>query len=240
MLFGIVAVTPSTIYFTTSVYTYSSNTAVSGGTLVYDCTESDAVGNFTIGVFGAGSDTYTSIYTYATNTSVAGGNLTYGAYGLAATGNSTIGVFGGGDEFGGYVSTTSVYTYASNTAVAGGNLTYSDEFLAAAGNSTIGVFGGGVSNVPPNYVRNLFSTTSIYTYATNTAVAGGDLSYPTEELAAVGNLISAVFGGGSSYGNTSFTSVYTYSTNTSVAGGNLTYTAYGLAACGPNPGVNYS
>jgi hypothetical protein len=57
-------------------------------------------------------------------------------------------------------------------------LSYAAYGLAAAGNSTLGVFGGGYNG------STYFNTTSVYTYASNTAVAGGNLSYTTYRLAA--------------------------------------------------------
>ena len=95
------------------------------------------------------------------------------------------------------------------------------------------LFGGGYSGGAP------VSTTSVYTYASNTAVAGGNLSYTANGLAAAGNSVVGVFGGGNSGSSSlSTTSVYTYSSNTAVAGGNLSYSAFYLAACAPNTGVN--
>ena len=91
------------------------------------------------------------------------------------------------------------------------------------------LFGGGGSGSG--------STTSVYTYASNTAVAGGNLSYAASYLAAAGNSTVGVFGGG--YFSVSTISVYTYASNIAVAGGNLSYSASYLAACAPNPGVNW-
>ena len=95
----------------------------------------------------------------------------------------------------------------------------------------IGVFGGGYTTGP-------LSTTSIYTYSSNTAIAGGNLSYVVAGPAAAGNSSIGVFGAGYSATYLSTTSIYTYSSNTAIAGGNLSYRAYLLAACGPNLGVN--
>ncbi len=90
------------------------------------------------------------------------------------------------------------------------------------------VFGGGGGGNGP------LSTTSVYTYATNTAVAGSNLTYSAEFLAATGNSTIGVFGGSNAQSATSTTSVYTYSTNTAVAGGNLTSNTSGstIAATG--------
>ena len=52
-------------------------------------------------------------------------------------------------------------------------------YLAAVSSGIVGVFGGG------NYPGNT-STTSVYSYSSNTAVAGGNLSYSASELAACG------------------------------------------------------
>ena len=61
-------------------------------------------------------------------------------------------------------------------------------------------------------------------------MAGGNLSYSAENLAAVGNSAVGIFGGGWAY--LSITSIYNYSTNVSMAGGNLSYTEGLEAAVG--------
>lgn len=170
----------------------------------------------TIGVFGGGGVSNTSVYTYSSNSSVAGGNLTaLNNSNPAGTSTASTGVIGGG--------TTSIYTYSSNSAVAGATLVYFSANLAASGNSTIGVFGSGDGNSTNS--TSTFSSTSLYTYSSNTSIAGTNLTYSGNVLSAVGNSAIAVFGGGYIL---STTSIYTYSSNVAVAGSNLTYSAYGM------------
>ncbi len=274
----------------TSIYTYSTNTATLGNNFAYSSDGLAAISNSAIGVFGGGvySNAYgsspistTSIYTYSSNATTLGGDLSYIIYASAASGNSSLGVFGGGvntavNTGAVPVSMTSIYTYSSNTAITGGNLSYAALSLGAAGNSTVAIFAGGYSSI--NLNANNLSFTSIYTYSSNSAVAGTNLNtvgygagastptlcvfsnasnttvytYSSNSFISGGNLsisnngqvsssnsIVGVFGGGYMGSSVlSTTSVYTYSTNTAVNGGNLSYACDVLAACGPNPGVN--
>jgi len=177
----------------------------------------------------------TIIYTYASNTTAAGTNLTYGAKNLAAVGSSVSGVFGSGSTSDGGLSTTSIYTYSSNTTYVGSELTFNFIGSSAAGNSTLGVFGGGYATI--GLLSNSQSSTSIYTYSSNSTATGTDLAYIAYLSAAAGNSTLGIFGGGSSYDEStpkslSTTSIYTYSSNAVVAGSNLLYNSSGLAAAG--------
>ena len=90
----------------------------------------------------------------------------------------------------------------------------------------IGVFGGG------NLNGTAISATSIYTYVSNTAVAGGNLDYSTAMAGAAGNGTIGVFGRYTYTATATFVLVYTYSSNTAIAGGNLNYAASYLCATG--------
>ena len=104
-------------------------------------------------------------------------------------------------------------------------------YFTTAANSIlgIGVFGGGNDSL-----FNTVSSTSIYTYSTNNATAGGNLSYFSSNLAAAGNATIGVFGGGNDINGfaTAVTAQYIYSSNISMAGGNLSISNYYLSAAG--------
>ena len=121
-------------------------------------------------------------------------------------------------------------TYFINSGSGSTNATSGSTNTTSSSGSTgpgIGVFGGGTPNSSTS-----FSTTCIYNYSANTTVAGTNLTYTADWLAATGNLTEGVFGGGYNSAYLSTTCIYNYSANTTVAGTNLTYTADWLAATG--------
>ncbi len=239
----------SGLSYSTTYYVRAMYNGASGSSSPWSSTASIATGAapvLGIAVFGGGYNgttaiSNTSIYTYSTNTATVGNNFTYSSYGLAAISNSAIGVFGGGVYNNAYgsspISTTSIYTYSSNATTLGGDLSYITYLSGASGNSYLGIFGGG-TNTAVNIGAVPVSMTSIYTYSSNAAIAGGNLSYAALSLGAAGNSTVAIFAGGVSsinlgaY-NLSFTSIYTYSSNSAVAGTNLNTVGYGAGASTP-------
>ncbi len=220
----------------TSIYTYSTNTAVAGSNLNASFNNpaglSSSSNPSTAIIAGAG----VGIYTYSNNvmsfsnsslyTDTSGNQINY----AAAAGNSNTAIFGGGFDNSIYssISTTSVYTFSSDSNTVGSSLNNGGTTgLAAASNSTEVLFANGSNTSLVD-----ISTTSIYTINSNSVVSGGNLSYACDGLAAAGNTTMAVFAGGGTSPSLSSstvytsvtlstTSIYTYSNNTSISGTNI-------------------
>ena len=160
----------------------------------------------------------TEKYTYAIDGVAAGTSLATARELLTATGNQVVGIFGGGYTTS-LTNVTDIYTYSSDGVASGTNLGSAIDGNAAAGNITYGVFACGRYNSSYNYITNAYYK---YTYSNN-AVTSGNLISSRWRLAAVGNDIKGIFGGGEDDGGPTITygtQKLTYS-NSSVAGGGV-------------------
>ncbi len=88
---------------------------------------------------------------------------------------------------------------------------------------TIAIFGGG---------NGFLSTTSFYSFTTNTSSAQTSLSYSPTAPAAAGISTLAIFGGGFTEDYSSVTSIYLYSNSSANAGKNLSNPSTSLMATG--------
>jgi len=111
------------------------------------------------------------------------------------------------------VSTSDKYIHATNAVVnQSAGLATARSWMISQNNGTVGIFVGGLttSSVQTNIV-------DVYTFATNTVVAGTAITTAEYRLRATGNATVAIM---TSYTSAS-TSKYTYSGNTSAAGTSL-------------------
>lgn len=232
--FGLFALGAVPTYVTTTnIYAYSSNTVTLGSNfLTINGSPSGAAGNAQLAVFCLLRG-ISNIYMYSSNSVSYGNNFSNSLYGTA-TGNKLLGIYLGYSAFPSAAS-YQIYTYSNNaTSVTNTNVPYY-QGTASAGTSTFGLFNmGGWST------QNLYSTTQIYTYATNAVSNGTNIFIGINQSngSASGNAIMGVFNNGGTTNNGIWErvnfdlNIYTYSSNSVTNGVSLSSPASYNAATG--------
>ena len=186
-------------------------------------------GVFAGGIFNnAVSSQLTQTYNYSTDVVNSGSNLGIGRRYMGACGNYTVGIFAGGlihpvltNNISNYVDK---FIFSNNSVVQGTNLN-TQGATNGVGNNTIGIFSS----------STLY--TNLYTYSSDTIVAGGNLIESHGNGGAAGNGIFGIIQGGGyivGQGNVNKVQKYTYSNNTVTYGTNLDrfYAARDISAFG--------
>lgn len=195
--------------------------------------------NNDIGIFWGGLSNTNSFYTTSfrynfSNYTVGTSSTRLGVNVPAGGSSSTTAISNVGSN-----STTSAtrYSYASDSWTGAGSLSYSQSLYAgAAGNNTVCVFAGGRNNTGDT---TPIALSSVYTYGSNTAVAGTNLQTARAYHAACGNSTFGIYASGQdavpAYISTS--EKYTYSNNgiaggTALAGPRTNFSAASIVAEG--------